>query len=122
MSSKYVDYIKARKKIAPYTLRLIARMAVESDRRLQHHRRFIKRMKDAEASCIQKFDDLPRNATIRKEYVRCGKNSCEMRHGPYYYAYWKEKVPDKDTGVAVRKVKKRYIGSYLPAKEIPKPL
>jgi hypothetical protein len=32
---------------------------------------------------------IPENATIRKEYVKCGKEMCELKHGPYYYAYWK---------------------------------
>jgi hypothetical protein len=58
---------------------------------------------------------LPANATIRQEYVKCGKNTCEMSHGPYYYEYWKKKVSNNDRGGAVEwKLKKRYIGSYLP--------
>ena len=43
---------------------------------------------------------IPKNATIRQEYVKCGKFECEKIHGPYYYAYWKEKG----------KLKKKYIG------------
>lgn len=46
-----------------------------------------------------------------------GKDNCSISHGPYYYAYWKEKVLNSDTGRAVRRLKKRYIGSYLPEKE-----
>jgi hypothetical protein len=46
--------------------------------------------------------NLPSNATIRKEYVRCGKLDCQSKHGPYYYAYW------KDNG----KTNKKYIGKY----------
>ena len=53
-----------------------------------------------EASSIQRFNALPRNATIRKEYVKCGKNDCEISHGPYYYAYWKEKVPSIEDSAA----------------------
>lgn len=59
-------------------------------------------------------NDIPKNATIREEYVRCGNPACqkcnldghdnnqkEQRfHGPYLYAYWKQ---DK-------KLKKRYVG------------
>ena len=41
-------------------------------------------MKDAKALTIQRFKAVPENATIRKEYIKCGKNSCEMSHGPYY--------------------------------------
>jgi len=50
--------------------------------------------------------NLPSNATIRKEYVRCGKLECPSKHGPYYYAYWKD-----NTG----KLKKKYIGKYPPS-------
>jgi hypothetical protein len=47
-------------------------------------------------------DDLevPPNATIRQEYVKCGNPDCQNSHGPYLYAYWKQ---DK-------KLKKRYVG------------
>jgi hypothetical protein len=31
---------------------------------------------------------------------------CELRHGPYYYAYWKD--PES------KKLKKRYAGDYMP--------
>jgi hypothetical protein len=50
--------------------------------------------------------NLPINATIRKEYVRCGKLDCPSKHGPYYYAYWKD-----DSGM----LKKKYIGKYPPS-------
>ena len=60
------------------------------------------------------YNDIPENATIREECVRCGNPACqkcnfdsfgnkqeEQRfHGPYLYAYWKR---DK-------KLKKRYVG------------
>ena len=50
-------------------------------------------------------DDLevPSNATIRQEYVKCGDPDCQNSHGPYLYAYWKQ---DK-------KLKKRYVGKNL---------
>src|SRR5215831_837943 len=44
--------------------------------------------------------EIPLNATIRQEYVRCGNPDCQKSHGPYFYAYWKE---DK-------KLNKRYVG------------
>jgi hypothetical protein len=44
--------------------------------------------------------EIPPNATIRQEYVKCGNPDCENLHGPYLYAYWKQ---DK-------KLKKRYVG------------
>ena len=47
--------------------------------------------------------DIPPNATIRQEYVKCGDPDCQNSHGPYLYAYWKH-----DT-----KLKKRYVGKNL---------
>ncbi|HYA85303.1 MAG TPA: hypothetical protein VEH06_17925 [Candidatus Bathyarchaeia archaeon] len=47
--------------------------------------------------------EIPSNATIRQEYVKCGNPDCETQHGPYLYAYWKQ---DK-------KLKKRYVGKNL---------
>lgn len=63
---------------------------------------------------INRVNGIPRNATIRSEYVRCGNIDCkkcspEMLngdiqkqnfHGPYLIAYWKEG----------KKLRKRYIG------------
>src|SRR5215831_4135770 len=47
--------------------------------------------------------EIPPNATIRQEYVKCGNPDCQNSHGPYLYAYWKQ---DK-------KLKKRYVGKNL---------
>jgi len=47
--------------------------------------------------------EIPLNATIRQEYVKCGNPDCENSHGPYLYAYWKQ---DK-------KLRKRYVGKNL---------
>lgn len=34
---------------------------------------------------------IPDKATIREEYIKCGKLFCYgCPHGPYYYAYWKD--------------------------------
>jgi hypothetical protein len=118
MAFKYIDYIKARKKLAPYTSRLLARTLSEADKRIEKHSKFIKRLESAKMSSIQNLKDLPKNATVRKEYVKCRKNGCELSHGPYYYGYWKEKVGSNDDTAAVTwKLKKKYIGSYLPQNE-----
>ncbi|MFZ0514211.1 MAG: hypothetical protein WAM14_21575 [Candidatus Nitrosopolaris sp.] len=52
---------------------------------------------------IDNSREIPPNATIRQEYVKCGNPDCQNLHGPYLYAYWKE---DK-------KLNKRYIGKSL---------
>ena len=56
---------------------------------------------------IQKFKEIPKNAKIRKEYIKCGKENCNYcPHGPYYYAYWKDTI--------TKKLKKKYLGSMDP--------
>jgi hypothetical protein len=47
--------------------------------------------------------EIPPNATIRQEYVKCGNPDCQNSHGPYFYAYWKH---DK-------KLNKKYVGKNL---------
>ena len=47
--------------------------------------------------------DIPPNATIRQEYVKCGNPDCQKPHGPYLYAYWKQN----------KKLNKRYVGKNL---------
>jgi hypothetical protein len=59
-------------------------------------------------ACQTRSKSIPKNATIRKEYIKCKKpDCCQEQHGPYYYAYWK----DPET----KKLKKKYIGrDYIP--------
>lgn len=53
------------------------------------------------------FQVIPQNATIRVEYVKCGKEFClRCKHGPYYYAYWRDKSGQ---------LKKKYIGRNDPS-------
>ena len=49
------------------------------------------------------MSEIPPNATIRQEYVKCGNPDCQNSHGPYLYAYWKEG----------KKLNKKYIGKNL---------
>src|SRR6266571_5863241 len=87
------------------------------DRLLERNERFIAKFNSEKLRSIAKVQseeltstnnsrNIPGNATIRKEFVRCGKEYCLAEHGPYYYAYWKD-----DSG----KLKKKYIGKYSPA-------
>ena len=61
--------------------------------------------KSIKLACQSRSKLIPKNATIREEFVKCKKPNCyRQQHGPYYYAYWK----DPET----KRLKKRYIGSY----------
>src|SRR2546427_7666870 len=44
--------------------------------------------------------EIPENATIRREHIRCGNPDCQQLHGPYLYAYWKDG----------KRLRKKYIG------------
>jgi hypothetical protein len=61
--------------------------------------------KSMRLACQSRSKAIPKNATIRKEFIKCKKPNCYHRkHGQYYYAYWK----DPQT----KRLKKKYIGRY----------
>jgi hypothetical protein len=69
------------------------------------------RLKTQEALSSTNYNSTPSTATIREEYVKCGKPYCSRcEHGPYYYGYWKEN----------EKLKKKYIGRYNPREKTKK--
>jgi hypothetical protein len=78
----------------------------DANKTLEKSTKFINKIKSRELSCSIRAKSVPENATTRKEYIKCGKELCEEKHGPYYYAYWKD--PE------VKKLKKRYIGTHMP--------
>lgn len=49
----------------------------------------------------KKKSPVPPSCTLMREYVLCGKPGCAKKHGPYWYAYWKEG----------KRTRKRYVGS-----------
>ena len=65
-------------------------------------------------SNLTRVNGLPKNYTLTKEYIRCGKqksNKCKScPHGPYYYAYWRE----KSLGQNKSRLKKKYLGTIDP--------
>jgi hypothetical protein len=73
--------------------------------------KFLNKIKSRQLASADRVKSIPDNATIRKEYIKCGKQMCELKHGPYYYAYWKD--PES------KKLKKRYMGDHLPKNKEP---
>jgi Family of unknown function (DUF6788) len=66
------------------------------------------KLNSQQALSCRNYKSIPSNATIRKEYTKCGNPHCyRCKHGPYYYGYWKENG----------KLKKKYIGMYDPREE-----
>jgi hypothetical protein len=84
----------------------LERVLTHAKKTAEKSRRFIEKIESKKQSSISRAKSIPENATIRDEYVKCGKTPCHHgKHGPYYYAYWK----DHET----KKLKKKYIGQYL---------
>jgi hypothetical protein len=77
-----------------------------ANKKIEKSNKFINKIKSIEAACTGRAKSIPKNATIRKEYIKCGKEFCEEPHGPYFYGYWKD--PQS------KKLNKKYIGSYMP--------
>ena len=65
--------------------------------------KFINKLKSRQLACVNRAKSVQ---LCFPEYVKCGKETCEEVHGPYYYAYWKDP--------AAKKLKKKYIGTYMP--------
>ncbi len=76
-----------------------------ADRRIERANKFLRKTQTAKARSIENTKCLPKNATIREEYVKCGKPFCLWEHGPYYYAYWRDS--------STKKLNKKYIGNYF---------
>lgn len=80
-----------------------------------------KRLARKSETSLKNFASVPPKATIRLEYIRCGKRNCDrcyqlsksdygkpfFYHGPYFCAYWRD---ENNNG----KLKKKYIGELNP--------
>jgi hypothetical protein len=82
------------------------KVLAKANKTIEKSTKFINRIKSRQIACANRAKSIPGNATIRKEHIKCGKQLCEYKHGPYYYAYWK----DPET----KKLKKKYIGDHIP--------
>lgn len=84
----------------------LERVLVNTNKVIEKSTKFINKIKLRQLACANRVKSIPENATIKKEYIKCGKQICEQKHGPYYYAYWKD--PES------KKLKKKYIGDHIP--------
>ena len=84
----------------------LQKVLADANKAIKKSTKFINKIKSRQVACVNRSKSVPENATIRKEYIKCGKQICEQKHGPYYYAYWKD--PES------KKLKKKYIGDHIP--------
>jgi hypothetical protein len=84
----------------------LQKVLINANKAIEKSTKFINKIRSRHIACANRAKSIPENATIRKEYITCGKEICKQKHGPYYYAYWK----DHET----KKLKKKYIGDHMP--------
>jgi hypothetical protein len=84
----------------------LQKVLANAKKTIEKSTKFINKIKSRQLACANRARSIPKNATIRKEYINCGKQMCELKHGPYYYAYWKD--PES------KRLKKKYIGDHMP--------
>ena len=71
----------------------------------------MRHFKEVENLSKDRLNSLHDNATVREEFIKCGKEACNLcPHGPYYYAYWKEKTKDNEKP----RLRKEYLGNIDP--------
>jgi hypothetical protein len=87
----------------------LQKVLTNANKAIEKSTKFINKIKSRELACADRAKTIPENASIRKEYIKCGKQICQQEHGPYYYAYWKD--PES------KKLNKKYIGVHMPKNE-----
>src|SRR5919197_184233 len=107
--SSYFDVLLSYYNSIGWKPSLFRRRCTTLEKVIEHRNKTAKllnKIKSRQLACANRIKSIPENATIRKEYVKCGKEICELKHGPYYYAYWKD--PES------KKLRKKYIGDHVP--------
>jgi hypothetical protein len=98
----FLDFINYEKRLNKMSF---VELIAEGNRLIAQVQALDNKEKSARLACQTRSKSIPKNATIRKEFVKCRKPNCyHKKHGPYYYAYWK----DPET----KRLKKKYIGRY----------
>jgi len=84
----------------------LEKVLANANKTIEKSTKYINKIKSRDLACANRAKSIPEHATIRKEYIKCGKQICEQKHGRYYYAYWKH--PE------TKKLRKKYIGRHMP--------
>jgi hypothetical protein len=67
------------------------RLMKEANKIMVRYEKLNNKDESRKRACQSRSKSIPRNAMIRKEYVKCKKPNCyHKQHGPNYYAYWKD--------------------------------
>jgi hypothetical protein len=78
----------------------LQKILANANKEIEKSTKFMNKIKSKQLACSNIAKSIPENATVGKEYINCGKEICEHKQGPYYYAYWKDPL--------CKKLKKKY--------------
>lgn len=65
----------------------LQKVLANANKAMEKSNKFINKIKSRQLACVKRAKSIPGNAMIRQEYIKCGKQTCEIEDGPYYYAY-----------------------------------
>ena len=76
-----------------------------SSKIIERSKKLFSKIRDRDNAIIIREKEIPNNATIRREYVKCNRETCRTcEHGPYFYAYWRDEK---------QKLRKKYLGTNM---------
>jgi secreted Zn-dependent insulinase-like peptidase len=65
----------------------LQKLLAKANKTTERATKFLNNIKSSQLACANRAKSIPENATIRKEYIKCGKEFCELKHGPYYITF-----------------------------------
>jgi hypothetical protein len=57
----------------------LQKLLANANKTTERATKFINKIKSRQLACINRARSVPQNATIRKEYIKCGKEVCEHK-------------------------------------------
>lgn len=60
----------------------LQKVLANAKKTIEKSTKLINKIKSRQLACTNKAKSIPENATIRKEYIKCGKEICEQSMGP----------------------------------------
>lgn len=61
----------------------LQKILANANKTIERATKFINKIKSRQIASANRAKSIPENATIRKEYIKCGKEICEQKHGRY---------------------------------------
>jgi hypothetical protein len=60
----------------------LQKLLAKANKTTERATKFLNKIKSRQLACANRAKSIPENATIRKEYIKCGKEVCPHKHQP----------------------------------------